>query len=177
MANLQQDAAIQALLDKQAILEVLYRYCQGCDRSDAEMLQACFHPDAITDHSGVVIRSWEWIPQALGWLENRVAATHMVTNPLITLSGDKAVSDCHFLAYNRAPDEAGSGWIEMVVKGRYLDRFERRDGVWRIIHRIGIHDVERFTPAPAGVNEISGNHRSLKKPEDPLYPLLAALGA
>lgn len=124
-----------------------------------------------------MIPSWDWIPGALAWLENRVAVTHMVLNPLIRVTGDRAISDCHFVAYNRARKASGEGWEEMVVKGRYLDRLERRDGAWKIVRRMGIHDLERVTDAPPGANDVSGDYRSGKAPNDPFYGLLAELQA
>lgn len=168
---------IQALLDKQEILEVLYRYCQGCDRSDAEILRGCFHADAVTDHAGMVMPSWDWIPAALAWLETRSAVTHMIANPLIRISGDRAVSDCHFVAYNRAPLAAGDGWEEFFVKGRYLDRFERRDDVWKILRRTGLHDVERVVVSALGADAVSGKRRSGKAPDDLFYSLVAEFEA
>ena len=167
------DDRLQDLLDRQDILEVLYRYCQGCDRSDADILRACFHPDAVTDHAGMVMLSWDWIPAALAWLETRSAVTHMIANPLIRVSGDRAVSDCHFVAYNRAPLASGEGWEELIVKGRYLDRFERRDGAWKIARRLGLHDVERTVASSLDANEVSGEHRSGKAPGDLFYSMIA----
>ncbi|MDB5430866.1 MAG: hypothetical protein JWP35_1982 [Caulobacter sp.] len=164
---------VDDLIAKDEILGVLHRYCHSCDRSDAQTLATCFHPDSITDHAGVTIKSLEWIPHALAWLADRVAVTHMIANPMIQVAGDRAISDCHFVAYNRSPKAGGDGWEETLVKGRYLDRFERRDGVWKIVHRTGIHDLERVNDAPANANDVAGEHRSGKAPNDPFYALLA----
>jgi len=172
-ANALNAVVLEDLVAHREIVDVLYRYCQGCDRSDADILRACFHPDAVTDHAGVVIGSWDWVGGALAWLETRVAVTHMVANPLVRIAGHRAISDCHFVAYNRMPKASGEGWEEMIVKGRYLDRFERRDGVWRIAHRIGVHDLERVIDIPESANQVSGERRSGKAPEDPFYSLLA----
>jgi len=176
-ATLTFSAALEDLVSTQQILDVLHRYCWGCDRSDASVLQTCFHADAITDHGGVVIRSFDWIEAALAWLEERVAVTHMITNPMIRVAGDRAISDCHFVGYNRKPKAGSEGWEETIVKGRYLDRFERRDGVWKIARRIGIHDMERILDAPPGANDVAGEHRSGKGPADPFYALIAEFEA
>src|SRR5262245_17777267 len=42
--------AVRVLLDKQAIQEVLARYCRGVDRADLELLRSVYHPDAIDNH-------------------------------------------------------------------------------------------------------------------------------
>ncbi len=44
------DPALQELLDKQAIHEVLLRYCRGVDRRDEEVLRSVYHADAIHEH-------------------------------------------------------------------------------------------------------------------------------
>lgn len=131
---------LQALLDKQAVAEVIYRYCQACDHQDEAALRDCFHPDATHDHAGFVGPTADWIPAALQWLAGRTAITHMVLNPLILVEGDDALSSFHFLAFNqtRAEQEVE----EVIVKGRYIDRLVRHDGAWKIMHRIGIHDLE-----------------------------------
>uniref|UniRef100_UPI001952E840 nuclear transport factor 2 family protein n=1 Tax=Stenotrophomonas maltophilia TaxID=40324 RepID=UPI001952E840 len=44
------DPALQALLDKDAIRECLYRYCRGIDRQDEDALRASYWPDATDRH-------------------------------------------------------------------------------------------------------------------------------
>ena len=43
-------AALQRLLDKQEIYEVLCRYCRGIDRLDEPLVRSCYHPDAVDNH-------------------------------------------------------------------------------------------------------------------------------
>lgn len=166
-----QESALADLLAKQEIAEVLYRYCQGCDRSDEAMLRGVFHDDCVTDHSGWSGKSQDWVPMALDWLKDRVAVTHAVTNPYIEVDGDRAIMNCHFFAYNRAAKPGSDRLEEFFVKGRYIDRLEKRDGVWKIAHRIGIHDLERVAEVPASTNDIAGD-RSGKKPDDPYFAVL-----
>ena len=167
------EEALRTLLAKHEIAEVLYRYCQGCDRSDEEILRACFHLDSTHDHAGYVGKSHDWVPLALEWLRERSAVTHMVTNLLIQVNGARALSDCHFVAYNRCAKTAEIT-EEFMAKGRYIDRLEQRDGVWRITHRIGLHDLERAIETPSTTHFASGDRHSGKAPDDPYYEALAA---
>ena len=41
------DPRMQDLLDRQAILDCLNRYCMGVDRHDSELLISAFHADAV----------------------------------------------------------------------------------------------------------------------------------
>jgi hypothetical protein len=60
---------------------------------------------------------------------------HLVANQLITLSGDRAVSEAYGIAYHRSsnPDPRRN----LTVGFRYVDLVERRsDHTWRIAERV-----------------------------------------
>ncbi len=46
------DPALQVLLDKQEIAELLTRYLRSVDRGDVDTLRACYLPGATEDHGG-----------------------------------------------------------------------------------------------------------------------------
>ena len=46
MASQPASSALQILLDKQEIHEVIMRYCRAIDRCDEELLSSVYHPDA-----------------------------------------------------------------------------------------------------------------------------------
>lgn len=138
---------LEALLHKQAILEVLYRYCRGCDRSDEATLRACFHPDSTHCHGGFEGSSTDFCALALKIVGSTKASKHVLSNVLIELEGDCAVSESHYFAYQRQVDTASGAETDYFTGGRYLDRLERRDGVWRIVRRVGLIDFERREPA------------------------------
>jgi len=48
--------ALRELSDKQAITEVIYRYCRGLDRMDADMGRAVWHPGATADYGADTFR-------------------------------------------------------------------------------------------------------------------------
>ena len=47
------DPALQALLDKLQIAELLTRYLRSVDRGDIDTLRACYLPGATEDHGGL----------------------------------------------------------------------------------------------------------------------------
>ena len=49
------EARLRLIEDRQAIHDVIVRYCRGVDRSDPDMVAAAFHDDAIDNHFGVVL--------------------------------------------------------------------------------------------------------------------------
>jgi len=166
--------ALATLAAKADITEVLYRYARGCDRADEAALRSCFHPGSVHSHGAFQGLSADFVEMALRIVRPLKSSTHMLTNVMIELNGTRAVSECHFLAHHRRDRADGSGEEDMFLKGRYLDRFEHRDGAWKIVSRTGLHDFERVL-APADRTLASAPREQLggKWPDDPLYAMLA----
>ncbi len=141
------DSVLRELLDKQAIRDVLSRYCRGLDRMDKEMANAVWHPggtafyDGIFEGTGHGFIDWVW--QAHAGMERH---SHQITNVLIEVDDDRATSESYVtVVLWTLPDEDGQQQ-ELVGRGRYLDRWERRDGVWAIEHRIHLLDMSSAFP-------------------------------
>ena len=87
-------------------------------------------------------------------------------NMLIEVNGDVAHGETYFVAYHRFDETNGEdleaalrsqgqnpqdlawpeGGSELLLGGRYLDRFERRSKVWKIAYRKMINDWCRAQP-------------------------------
>jgi hypothetical protein len=133
---------------KQAITEVIYRYCRALDRMDRELADSVWHPDGTADYgptfqgpaAGLLDCLWSNHAKLLGH-------SHQVTNILIEVRGDRAGSEAYVTGtlWNRSD----SGVLtHMVALGRYLDRWSRRDGVWAIDHRRFVYDLAYSSPPP-----------------------------
>jgi 3-phenylpropionate/cinnamic acid dioxygenase small subunit len=76
-------------------------------------------------------------------LRDMESTMHFIGNVLIELTGaDAARAESYFTAYHRI-----AGPTDMIVAGRYLDRFTRRAGEWRIAHRAAVYDYNITQPA------------------------------
>lgn len=129
---------MQELLDRIALTDLVALYCRGCDRRDFALVRSLYHDDAIDDH-GAMFRGGPddfvaWLPQAMAPWELTI---HSITNSLFAIDGDVAEGEHHARAYHRthAPDRH-----EYIVHGRYLDRYTRREGVWKFSHRSLVFD-------------------------------------
>ena len=128
------------------IQQVLFRYCRGVDRGDKTMLASVYHPDAIDRHG-----AWEGPGRAFGdYLvpamdAANLSSQHHITNSLIDLDGARARVESYFIALHPLRDEAGAR--HAFVCGRYLDRFELRDGAWKIAERQVVIDISRALDA------------------------------
>ena len=64
--------ALQVLLDKSDITELLTRYMRAIDRGDIAALRACYAPNATEEHGGLYAPVLEE-PRALGEASKRLA--------------------------------------------------------------------------------------------------------
>lgn len=163
------------LADKQAIHELVLRYCRGIDRLDADSVRDCFHPDATDTHGAFSGTIEEFIVWAFRLLERYDSTMHMVANHLVTIDGDVAVAETYGIAHHRSADPDPRR--NLTVGFRYIDRIERRDGgPWRIARRIATTEwvkapgVGSEWPIPAD-SAVGRRDRS-----DPVFQLLAELG-
>jgi ketosteroid isomerase-like protein len=126
------EATIRMLADRQAIRDCLATYCRAVDRLDRELLLSVYHEDAVDDH-GVFVGSREafadWVIAFHGRAQH--ATQHIITNHVCELDGDTAHCETYwmFAAMNT------QGEPLTLSGGRYIDRFERRDGRWAIALR------------------------------------------
>ena len=145
MTTTTSDPRLQTLLDKQAIREVVMRYARGVDRMGWELVRSCYHPGAMDERGNFTGPVEEFLP----WVQTRLAtmqyAMHFLSNSLIALQGDTAWSESYSIAHRRLP-AAGRLATDHVCGLRYLDRFERQQGEWRIAHRKVAWEWNRLDP-------------------------------
>lgn len=134
-------AATRELLDRRQIRDCIDRYSRGLDRHDDELLASAFHPDAIDNHGDWIGR----LPEFIEWANYEVHKplmqhNHHITTHLCEIEGDVANTESYVIYVLRVKD----GKTVRVGCGRYIDRFERRNGEWRIALRQLVLDL-RFT--------------------------------
>jgi hypothetical protein len=164
------EKALQKLIDRQDILDVVNIYCRAVDRRDRELLMTVYHPDAIDDHGpfvGTREEMYEW--GRLRDLSGTVESTqHHITSHICEIDGDTAHAESYYL-YS-APVVGGMIW---TASGRYLDRLTRVDGEWKIATRYCL--VEWSTTIPngenpfGGMNDLYANGVPGRNREDPCY--------
>jgi SnoaL-like domain len=140
------DPELQVLLDKQAIHEVVLRYCRGIDRLDAELIRSCYHADATDEHgtyTGTRDEFVEWVTRVLA----RFGGTmHVIANHLVEVDGDAAGSEAYGMAFHFG-DPPEDHRRNFTTGFRYVDTFERRDGEWRIAARVAVREwTHKVTP-------------------------------
>jgi hypothetical protein len=172
------EAKVRELSDRSDILECLHNYCRGIDRLDRELLLSVYHPDAIDDHGVVVGDRETFVNWAMGYhTEHQISHHHMIFNPTIDLQGDVAHTEVYWLFFGENKTKP-----DTLAVGRYIDRFERRNGRWAIAARVCISEsVNDLSPTALpkeyraalmsnGPSSRDRNDRSYERPLNPRLP-------
>ena len=170
MANVDM-SKLQTVIDKQEIYDVLMRYCRGIDRCDMEVLRSAYHPDAIDEHGIFNGSASEFCEFILPRQRVYSHSMHSICNVLSEVDGDKAHVESYYVAYIYTKGDDGE-FYDTTVGGRYVDRFEKRDDVWKIAHRVVVMDWNRVHPSQAVWDEgmfAQLTVRGIKDKTDPVY--------
>lgn len=164
---------VEELVAKAAIAEVVYRYCRALDRMDRPLAVSCWHPEGTADYDGLYHGSGEGF---VDWVfdvhrQGFVAHSHQITNLLMRLDGERAVSEAYLTVALRQKGQEDSV-TDIVGRGRYLDRWSKRQGRWALDHRHHVGDLQSIYQGLA-VPETDGSAR--RGPEDPSYQLFGSL--
>lgn len=177
-----QQAAIQALLDKQAIQELIHTYCNAADRRDYAKLRSLYHEDASDDHGGFFKGlAMDFIDQLPVIQESMEILHHNITtvnikldeNPEGALYGEGEV---YVLAFHKVKTENGE--LDLLIGGRYLDKYEKRSGLWKFAHRSVLADwVNVHEPSQVDLNHpiIQGSLIGRPDEDDPSYGIFELL--
>ena len=162
------ESGFNALADRLAITDLIYRYCRAVDRVDIPLGHSIWHDDAMADYGADFYQG-----KGRGAIDHICAQhrrtlhhSHQVSNILIELDLDRAGSEAYAIASLRAyRDEK---LFQMTIWGRYVDRWSRRNGRWGLDHRLAIRDFDEIREVtPLQHHDVARRDRS-----DPSYGAL-----
>ena len=165
------EAQLRELLDKQAIYELIMAYANAADRHDQAKMRALYHEDAIDEH-GHFARgpAMEFIDKLPEIQEPMAILHHNITTVNLKLAGEKAEGEVYLIAFHqvKTPD----GHYDVLIGGRYFDKYEKRGGAWKFSHRSIVADWA-YAADPSAVKLdhpfLSGAYIGKPGPVDPSY--------
>jgi hypothetical protein len=160
------EARLQRLEDVEAIRILLREIARGTDRFDGDLLAASIHADAVLDMGGASPMSGAAFAAALKPpAAPRPGRMHIITNERIEVDGDGAASETYILS---CQDVLVDGVRKTRLRaGRYLDRFARRGGAWKLSARTLVDEWSRIDEVIEAV--APGRHTGAPAPDDPSY--------
>lgn len=119
------------------ITNLLYRYAEFMDSGDFESAASLFThaqlrvgPDQFADADTMLSL---WRGMVIVYADGTPRSKHVVTNPIIDVDEAAGTATCR--SYYTVLQQTDDFPLQVVVTGRYDDRFERADGRWRFSYR------------------------------------------
>jgi reactive intermediate/imine deaminase len=135
------DSFLEELEARTAIEDSLKRFARAVDRQDWKAARACYHDGAFDDHGFFKGPPDAFLAHVARLHEHQDHSMHFNTNVLIEFSSkDRAFVETYVLVLQRYRAGAlnappGSQGLRNLASARYLDRFEKKNGEWRVAHR------------------------------------------
>lgn len=114
---------------------MIARGIRGSDRCDVELAQSAYWSDATYSHIFSSGNAWECQEKNIAMLlEKTEACSHNFGGSYLKLDGDAARCESYATNFIRAKSASGES-VSVIIHARILDRFECRNGEWRITSR------------------------------------------
>ena len=131
------DSDLAVLEAERAIRQQIERHSRALDRLDRSLLASLWTEDGVLRDreegregtARMLLGPW------LDALSLSAMRLHRMAHSRIEGVRDEAVSETYFSSLVRGSAEANGQVIDRHRRGRYLDRWMRRDGVWRLRER------------------------------------------
>jgi hypothetical protein len=173
-------AGLEQALQRNVLHDLIMLQARALDRADAELLGSLWHPGATVDLGFFAGTAEEFCPFILNATAGMQRMSHTVANEFVELRGEEAVAESYVLAFTTFEEQGGEDTagqaVDEITAGRYLDRFARRDGVWKFTERRFVKDFSMRQPAKVESPEDMSaqlNLRGQRSTQDPLYAFWA----
>ena len=157
---------LEELEARTAIEDCLKRFARAVDRQDWKLARELYHDDAFDDHGFFKGPPDAFLAHIAKLHEAQDHSMHFNTNVLIEFaSRERAFVETYVLVLQRFADR------RVTAAARYLDRFEKRNGQWRVARRtlvFGDRVSEPLREACAFPAEFTVQRHGM---DDPLYTL------
>jgi ketosteroid isomerase-like protein len=136
------DALWQEMLDEFQLRRLVHAYCRAVDRGDIARLRTLYHDDAVDAHGAFSSGSADAFAEQLAAVRPYLRTMqHNITTENFAIDGDRAEGEIYTIAVHTLA--SGSGDIDVIVGGRYLDKYEKRSDTWKFVERTIVTDWAR----------------------------------
>jgi ketosteroid isomerase-like protein len=173
------DALMQEMIDEFQLRKLVNAYCRAVDRGDYAQLQNLYHHDAVDAHgdfsAGTADDFLNQLAAARPYIQSM---QHNVTTMNFAIRGHAAEGEIYTIAIHTL---AGKGRdVDLVVGGRYLDKYEKRDDAWNLIERTIVTDWAHVNdPSKMDLSHPITRHTPRGTPDanDPSYRFFSLLNS
>lgn len=129
-------ADASGVADREAVVDTLYRFAEGLDLRDWALYRSVFTDEIEIDYtshrpgSAGRMAADDWVARGRARLDPLDATQHSLTNPRVSLDGDRATCTSYVQAQHVLT--RADGPASYLLGGRYVDQLVRLDGRWLI---------------------------------------------
>ncbi len=133
------EALLQEMLDEFQLRKLVHTYCRAVDRGDFATLRELYHHDAVDAHGEISTGSVDEFLKTLEASRPHIRSMqHNVTTVNFVIDGNRAEGEIYNIATHTF--RAGDRDVDVIIGGRYLDKYEKRHDNWKIIERTIVTD-------------------------------------
>lgn len=145
LAEISELALLEQVEAKQALQQLNARFSRAMDRMDRCLMVSLWTDDGEIDwgpHKGSVQPFVIAATTADPRLER---SFHSVSNEYFVVDGDSATGEVSVIIVSTVIEDGQK--IDRLVGGRYLDRYRKEGGQWKIAQRCFVHDWNMNVPS------------------------------
>ena len=155
---------LEELEARTAIEDCLKRFARAVDRQDWKLARELYHDGAFDDHGFFKGPPDAFLAHIAEMHKVQEHSMHFNTNVLIEFqSRERAFVETYVLVLQRFAER------RVTASARYLDRFEKRKGEWRVAHRTLVFGDMVAEPLNEPVKFPPGFTVQKHGMDDPLY--------
>jgi SnoaL-like domain len=133
------EALLQEMLDEFQLRKLVHTYCRAVDRGDFATLRELYHHDAVDAHGAISTGTVDEFLKTLEASRPHIRSMqHNVTTVNFVIDGNLAEGEIYTIATHTF--SAGDRDVDVIIGGRYLDKYEKRHDIWKIIERTIVTD-------------------------------------
>ncbi|MGB2921007.1 MAG: nuclear transport factor 2 family protein [Mycobacterium sp.] len=171
------EALLQEMADEFQLRKLVHSYCRAVHRGDLAKLRSLYHHDATDDHGAFSAGSVEAFLAELAAARPYIRSMqHHVTTANFAISGTTAEGEVYSVAIHTL--SGGDHDVDVIVGGRYLDKYENRDGTWKFVERTIVTDWSQVNDPSIGDQShpiTSATPKGTPDANDPSYQYFSLL--
>lgn len=137
------ETEVTYLMDRQQIADTLQKYIRGIDRHDKDLARSAFWPDGRINMGGSGPQAVdEYVNHEERLLATYLSHQHHITGQTVEIRGNTAHVESYVL-FLALPHNVAE--MTELGSGRYIERWEKRKGEWKILVREYVHDLTVHT--------------------------------
>jgi hypothetical protein len=134
--------------DRQQITDLMTGWIHR-DLAQWDAMRALFHPEGTIEITWFEGLFSEFVDASAKMGASALKTKHLIGAPVVTFNGDKALVETNAMIVGENIELD----LGCSVHNRFYDRVEKRDGLWKIVHRQSVYDMGGFV-FPQGLVEI-----------------------